>query len=153
MPLELRKLLNRNEPELQNVFKPVFDEVSRKEFLDYNTLKMKLFEAKWNWYKNETYAQMEITTKNLHDESQIADDYDAWMSNRVDYMYNYLDFDNDRTGIRNKFLNEMHKKTTVKDIGEKLDEFVLSSKAAVSEYWDLGKHPLEEPRSPQKDFD
>ena len=47
----------------------------------------------------------------------------------------------------------MHKKTTLKDIGEQLDEMVLSSKAEVAEHWDMGKHTLEEPVTPQHDHD
>lgn len=68
-------------------------------------------------------------------------------------MYDYMDFDNDRARVRSRFLNEMHKKTTMKDIGDKLDEFVLSSKAAIAPYWDMAKHTLEEPKAPKKDHD
>jgi len=45
----------------------------------------------------------------------------------------------------------MHKKTTVKDIGEKLDEFIYSSKASVTDYWSDSKHLLEQPHSATKD--
>lgn len=55
--------------------------------------------------------------------------------------------------MRNKFLNEMHKKTTLDDIGEKLDEFILSSKAAVVDNFSAAKHILEEPASPSVDKD
>lgn len=75
------------------------------------------------------------------------------MKRRVEFMYDYLDFDNDRARVRNKFLFEMHKKTTVKDIGEKLDEFILSSKASVMDNWHHSKHILEQPLSPSKDKD
>lgn len=68
-------------------------------------------------------------------------------------MYDYLDFDYERSMIREKFLLEMHKKTTLKDIGEKLDEMVLSSKASMIEFWDHGKHTLEQPKSATKDLD
>ena len=44
-------------------------------------------------------------------------------------MYNYLDYDNNRHRLRDRFANEMHKKTNLKDVGEKLDEFILDSKA------------------------
>lgn len=49
-------------------------------------------------------------------------------------MYNFLDYDNDRKQIRDKFLNEMHKKTTLKDIGETLDKLILDEKAATAQY-------------------
>jgi len=50
IPTQLRKILNSIEPELQNLFNPIFDETSRKEYLDLNELKLRLFEAKWEWY-------------------------------------------------------------------------------------------------------
>jgi hypothetical protein len=50
IPTQLRKILNSTEPELQNLFNPIFDETSRKEYLDLNELKLRLFEAKWEWY-------------------------------------------------------------------------------------------------------
>ena len=148
MPLELRKLMNKTEPELQNYYFPVFDEASREEFVNMNELKSKLFEAKWNWHKEQTFNRYQITNQHLEEEGQIADEYDAWMKNRVEFMYDYLDFDNDRARVRSRFMTEMHKKTTVKDIGEKLDEFILDSKAAIAPYWDMGKHVLEEPKAP-----
>ena len=49
----------------------------------------------------------------------------------------------------------MHKKSSLKDIGDKLDEFILSSKAmvAMEGHWDMAKHTLEQPNSPSKDKD
>ena len=60
-------------------------------------------------------------------------------------MYNYLDYNNDRYRLREQFAHEMHKKTTLKDIGEKLDEFILDSKEKEIKYWDNSKHILEQP--------
>ena len=61
-----------------------------------------------------------------------AKDHDNWMRPRVEFMYNYLDFDNERKQIRERFLAEMHKKTTIQSVGEKLDEFIWTSKAATA---------------------
>ena len=44
-------------------------------------------------------------------------------------MYNYLDYKNDRHRVRERFLKEMNKKTTIQDVGYLLDELVLDSKA------------------------
>lgn len=121
--------------------------------MDFNELKMRLFEAKWNWLVTRTYEQTRVSNAQLESEASYAEEYDRWIKDRVEFMYDYLDFDNDRSRIRSRFLEEMHKKTTVKDIGDKLDEFTLSSKAAIAEYWDFGKHVLEQPTSPQKDHD
>ena len=153
LPTELRRILNDAEPEMQNLFQPIFDETSRQEYIDTHELKTQLFEAKWKWYVETKMSQLHGTTKELAEERSYAEEYDAWLSNRVEFMYDFLDFDTERHRIRNKFLQEMHKKTTLKDIGEKLDEFIFSSKAAVAETWDLGRHVLEQPLSPQKDKD
>jgi len=75
------------------------------------------------------------------------------METRVSFMYDNLDYDNERFEVREKFLTEMHKKTTVQDIGEMLDEFKYSSKAAIVDYWDHSQHILEEPIAPAQDKD
>lgn len=36
-------------------------------------------------------------------------------------MYDYFDYDNDRSRVRNRFIAQNDKKTTLKDIGEMLD--------------------------------
>ena len=145
LPGELRRIMNKKEPQMQNVYKPVFDEVSREAYIDDQELKMRLFEAKWNWHKDKVYSRIKLTTSELMDEEQIAEDYDHWIKRRVEYMYDYIDFDNEREVVRNRFLTDMHKKTTMQDVGEKLDEFIYSSKAAVllDGHWDDSKHRLE----------
>ena len=150
MPGELRRIMNIKEPQMQNVYRPVFDEVSREAYVDEQELKMRLFEAKWNWHKDRVYSQIQPTTRELMEEEDNAEEYDRWIKRRVEYMYDYIDFDNERVNVRNRFLNEMHKKTTMQDIGEKLDEFIYSSKAAVllDGHWDSTKHLLEQPASP-----
>ncbi len=56
IPGELRKILNNTEPEMQNIYNPIFDDASREKFINDNELKTKLFEAKWNWKKERTYG-------------------------------------------------------------------------------------------------
>ena len=68
-------------------------------------------------------------------------------------MYNYLDYNNDRHRLRERFANEMHKKTSLQDVGEKLDEFILDSKAKQLEHWHLDKHTLEQPGMAQENID
>lgn len=54
-------------------------------------------------------------------------------------MYSYFDYDNDRARVRQRFLDEMNKKTTLKDIGEQLDKFLLDERARGADYIDLTK--------------
>ena len=111
-----------------------------------------MFEAKYKWHKDRVFKQFKPTTKKMFEDNMIADEYDTWMRKRVEFMYSYLDFDYDRARIRDRFLEQMNKKTTLRDIGEKLDEFVLTPKA-LNEYWHDSKHILEQPKSPTMDKD
>ena len=62
-------------------------------------------------------------------------------------MYNYLDYKNDRHRVRERFLSEMNKKTTIQDVGYLLDELVLDSKANSTEFYDPAVHLTEKPVS------
>jgi len=55
-------------------------------------------------------------------------------------MYNYLDYDGDRTKVRGKFLNEMNKRTSLSDIGEALDKIHYSSKANNYKHYNIKDH-------------
>jgi len=66
-------------------------------------------------------------------------------------MYNYLDFDNDRSKVRNKFLNEVHKRSNLADIGEQLDKIVINEKAEMLEFYDLKTYFNKEIRSAKEE--
>jgi hypothetical protein len=63
-------------------------------------------------------------------------------------MYNYTDYDNDRNNVRQKFIKEMNKKTTLKDIGDTLDKLILEEKAENAKYYDPAIHMYDLPRAP-----
>lgn len=46
---------------------------------------------------------------------------DDMIRRRGELMYSYLDYDNDRSRVRNRYLEEANKRTTLKEIGEMLD--------------------------------
>lgn len=77
--------------------------------------------------------------------------YDTDMKERVEMMYSYDDISNDRHILRNRFIREMNKKTTLRDIGAKLDEFILDSKANQAEFFQLDKTPFEAPNAATRD--
>ena len=54
-------------------------------------------------------------------------------------MFNYLDYDNDRVRIRERFVKEMNKKTTLEDIGKALDKFMVEEKAEGLRFWDVSQ--------------
>ena len=108
-------------------------------------IKNAYFQAKWLWYVDKKLGQMKLTMRDVEIERQHAEQYDEWIEQRLEYMYSYLDYDNNRHRLREKFANEMHKKTSLQDVGEKLDEFILDSKAKQADYWHADKHLLEQP--------
>jgi hypothetical protein len=63
---------------------------------------------------------------------------DEFIQQRMEFMYNYFDYDNDRAHVRRRLLDEESKKTTLKDIGELLDKFLLDERAEGLKYTDEG---------------
>lgn len=66
-------------------------------------------------------------------------------------MYSYLDYDNDRHRVRSRFMKEINKKTTLKDIGDLLDQLIINDKAADAELYDPEFHMNDLPKSATKD--
>lgn len=87
----------------------------------------------------------------MEDQKYAAEQHDEWVQPRAEFMYNYLDYGHDRAKVRERFLNEMNKKTTIEDIGLILDDFVLSSKANLGEFYNPAQHLLEQPESGKTD--
>lgn len=77
---------------------------------------------------------------------------DRDMQNKFDFMYNMADWENDRTNIRNKYLLEMNKKTSLQDIGEMLDDMILDSKAKNYKHYNLGEHYNLQSKRASKDY-
>ena len=65
---------------------------------------------------------------------------DERMNYKLDFMYNHMDYDHDRAKVRSKFLDEINRRTTLEDIGEKLDQFILDSKAQNYKHYNLAEH-------------
>lgn len=94
-------------------------------------------DAHFGWYKaKQTYLddlydnQLQLMTKNLEENQKQLGYEDERMEEKLDYMYHSLDYDNDRRVVRDKFLKEVNKRTTLADVGETLDKLVIDSKAA-----------------------
>ncbi len=88
---------------------------------DYEELLVKYFRAKVKYQVDMRHDQLKQTTKELERDIDVAEELDPQMARRAEFMYSYDDYYNDRSKLRNKFLNEYHKKTTLQDIGKALD--------------------------------
>lgn len=75
-------------------------------------------------------SQIQLTNRDLESAAHFHKDLDPQIARRADFMLNYFDYDNDRERALQKFRKEMNKQITLKDIGQKLDQFLLDEKAA-----------------------
>ena len=75
-----------------------------------------------------------VSAKELEEEILYQRQIDEMKKTRAEFMYNYMDYQSDRIRVRNRFLDQMNKKTTLKDIGETLDRLILDEKAEYNEY-------------------
>jgi hypothetical protein len=99
-------------------------------------MRVKYFRAKRNFYE---YYIGELKTKFTNQEIfqglHLHKQTDELKERRAEFMYSYLDYDNDRSIVRDRFVKEMNKKTTLKDIAETLDKLILDEKAEGAEYY------------------
>jgi hypothetical protein len=87
--------------------------------------------------------QAKVCFRDLEERDVLAKQWDDHIIPRVEFMYNYLDFYNDRHTVRERFVNEINKKTTLEDVGKQLDKFVLDSKASLDDLFVPEKHITE----------
>jgi hypothetical protein len=146
IPTELKKLYKAF-PEYQSRSRGVaHDEVSQLDQEDLDEHSTKYFRAKWDFYVAEKLKQMRVTTKDIAEAQayygENGEGKDALVQARFEFMYNYLDYDNDRARVREKFLRSQPK-TSLKDIGELLDKFLLDERAESAKDLDLTKDSSE----------
>ena len=108
----------------------VQNEEQAQNYEDMQDLTLKYFKAKETFFNDAFENQLSFKSIEFQEKAALYEQDDKWMSGKLDYMYNYLDFDTEREEVRRKFLQEMNKRTTLEDIGESLDKLVIDSKAA-----------------------
>ena len=106
---------------------PIFNEEDAQTYKSMSFLSEAFYKAKWDHYVDQTLSRFKLRASEY--DREIAEEVENDMKERVELMYSYDDIVHDRHILRNRFLHEMNKKTTLRDIGAKLDEFVLDSKA------------------------
>ena len=114
-----------------------------------SSLSEAFYKAKWDHYVDQTLSRFKLRASEY--DREIAEEVENDMKERVELMYSYDDIVHDRHILRNRFLHEMNKKTTLRDIGAKLDEFVLDSKANMGQYYQLNKTPFDVPNAATRD--
>lgn len=135
--------------ELPNLEYPIGDQAQADTYKAMNELAGAYYKAKWDHHIDKTLSRLQIT--NTEYDREWAQEHDKDMKQRVELMYSYDDISNDRNVLRRKFISEMNKKTTLKDIGAKLDEFILDSKADAAQFYQLDRTPFEYPNAATRD--
>jgi len=137
---ELRKMMYSTLPEGQDNRFSLENEEDGLYFEQYRNMAINYYNAKKAFFDDAFENQLNLTTKEFLERSEQIKLDDSRMEAKLDYMYNYLDYDNDRSKVRSKFLFEMNKRATLEDIGETLDEMVIDSKAKNWKHYNLAEH-------------
>ena len=99
------------------------------------------FKAKMARREEDYKNRLKVLNEKLTEDSVFnLRQADAEMEEKFDFMYNYLDYDSDRSVVRAKFMNEVNKRSTLEDIGETLDRLTIGAKADNYKYYDAAEH-------------
>lgn len=96
--------------------------------------------------------KQKYTMARLEEELEYHKIRDQNLKEKAEFMYNYFDFESDRAKVRDRFIKEMNKKTTLRDIGDTLDRLILNEKGEMGKYYDPEKHAFEKPEWATKDI-
>jgi hypothetical protein len=118
----------------------------------YRQTAINYFKAKQQFISDQIENQVQLTTMEYEELAEKYTMEDKYMQHKLDYMYNFMDYDNDRLKVRQKFLDQMNKRVDLRDIGEMLDELVIENKAKHYKHYDLREHYAQQPKRPTQDF-
>ncbi len=147
LPRELQKLFDPTVfTEGQSALRGIVSDETEARIQDgEDELREKYFRAKWNYYVREKMNQLKVSTRDLEEAAYYhggPNGIDEQIAKRAEFMYDYFDYDNDRARVRNRFIQEANKKTSLKEIGEMLDQFILDERSDSLRYTDITK-PLD----------
>lgn len=150
---EFAKAMLSTLPMLPDADRPVSNAGEAELYDEYEQFAVNYFKVKWQ--KRETDFKNQITWL---DEGMLPDEFnnmsvdDDNMAMKLDFMYDYLDYDHDRAQVREKFLKDVNKRTTLEDIGETLDRLTYASKAQDYKYYSLADDHDKYPDRASKEF-
>lgn len=83
---------------------------------------------KFDWWKQMKASRNQHISLKIKREIEEIQAEENGMEERIEYMFNNLHSINDRRRVRNILAHEMHKKASVKDIADMLDDMILDYK-------------------------
>ena len=109
---------------------PIFDETSQQKAEFDDEMTNKYYEAKWNWYVDKKMSQLREFNSTLVNILNHLKKEERGIKDKLEFMYNKFDYFNDRRRVRDKLAHYMHKKASLKDIGEILDKMIIEEEQA-----------------------
>ena len=154
MPPEIANRLLIQAPEEYNPLVSVRDAVSAEKFAEYEKYAINYIKAKIALHQDDFLTDVRAMSEKLtSDQVENALQHDKEMNEKFDFMYNYLDFDSDRTKVRDQFLKDVTRRSSLADIGETLDKLTIASKAADHQYYKASEHHAAYPQRASQEFD
>mmetsp|Transcript_42729 Transcript_42729/g.65610 ORF Transcript_42729/g.65610 Transcript_42729/m.65610 type:complete len:433 (+) Transcript_42729:720-2018(+) len=137
---ELKRVLTSNMHENpKHLPFSVTDKTSEHHYEDYRDLALNYYKSKAAFLHDCYFNALEFVPIEAIKDIAVTEETDRLRKERIDHMFNYADFDADRTRARTKFLHEMNKRSSLADIGEHLDKLVIDEKARNLEHYDLSQ--------------
>ena len=106
----------------------IIDETSQKRKEFEVKLNIKFYDARWKWYLHTKLNQMKTLSQEIQESIETEEKICAHEIKRINFMHNQLSHDNDKQRVRDVLAREMHKKATMQDIGEVLDQMIIDEK-------------------------
>jgi len=117
-------------------------EAAAAEFDDQ--MNQKYFDQKFQWYKHSLENAISPKERYLEELAESEQTKENNMEEKLEFMYNHLDHHNDRKKVRKILAHEIHKKASIQDIGEMLDEIIIQYQAQYPEAKELNPKALTE---------
>jgi small subunit ribosomal protein S9 len=153
LPHESAKLVLGNAPEAYNPEIKVRDAVSAEKFAEFEAYAINYLKAKMAMQEDDFLAELRAMSERMTDDQvEHALQHDREIDEKFDFMYNVLDYDSDRTKVRDQFLKDVTKRSSLADIGETLDKLTVASKAANYQYYKASEHHDAYPQRASRDF-
>ncbi|CAI2385179.1 unnamed protein product [Moneuplotes crassus] len=133
---DLEKMYNQIKRDESPILKKgdATDEISQQwlEFMD--KFSAKYYDSKWKWYQSTKIKQIVTMDARVSGLIQVINDNEGNLKDKMEYMYNRINDHNDRKEVRDMISAEIHKKTSIQDVGEVLDDLIREYEANNPEY-------------------
>ena len=90
---------------------------------------------KWEWYRHKNIEKFGTINSEIENEIKNLEKNEGPLMRRLEYMYQWYDYDNDIEKVRNRMFNQELQRASIWDVGEILNE-ITERELAENEYYD-----------------